>query len=63
MKEEEHEYEWLSKAFGLNSSLYTNSCEDPRKTAIELKNYEYDLTNIKDEIDSLLDDIHTNSEP
>lgn len=55
-KIKEHEYEWLSKAFALNSSLYTNSC-DNRKTAIELKTYLDDLKDLMSDIDSLIDDI------
>lgn len=53
----ENEYKWLSRAFYLNTSLHTNSCEDADKTAKELKSYLDDLKDLMSDIDSMIDDI------
>ena len=57
LKEKRHEYQWLSEAFSLNSSLYTGNCANPLATAKKLRSHLDDLKDLMSDIDSLIDDI------
>lgn len=54
--DKKHEYDWLVEAFKLNSQLYVG-CDNSKEVAEKLKKHLFDLKDLKDSIDSLIDDI------
>ena len=52
-----HEYQWLCEAFSLNTSLHLGSIEKPKEAAEKLKSHLYDLKDLRDDLESMIDEI------